>query len=333
MIVKNPAMHIHARVGERNMKKKIGIIQSRGLGDIIIALPIARYHWEQGAEIYWPICAEFISSVENSVPWVNWLSVETDPQGLFFFDTPVQMLLEQGIGPGNFLYLYQYLSNMPEMTDPELFNILKFDQYKYWVSGVPFVRKWTLSECIVRDLERERAFAQSLDLPEHYLVRHQTGSSARAEIDCSFLEKLAIIDVESHETDSIFDWISVLEGAAAFVGIDSVFANLVDGLCLDIPQKYWVRRSAWDLTPVLGSRWNLVSNPQGLTDPVRVNPVTAAEAKRARTQSSPLQVPQGFQGPASFPSAAGVQGQVVSNVPFESRQRYPTSFMSALRKP
>lgn len=312
------------------MKKKIGIIQSRGLGDIIIALPIARYYWERGAEIHWPICAEFYSSVVNSVPWIIWHPIETDAQGLFFFDRPVEVLQEVGIQPGNFLYLYQYLSNMPEMTDPELFNILKFDQYKYWVAGVPFVQKWTLSECIVRDLERERAFALSLDLPDQYLVRHQTGSSARAEIDCSFLEKLAIIDVESHETDCIFDWIAVLEGASAFVGIDSVFANLVDGLCLDIAEKYWVRRSAWDLTPVLGSRWNLVSNPTGLTDPVRVNPVAAADAKRARAQPTPVQNPGGRSGPGP---ANQNQGQVVSNVPFESRQRYPTSFMSALKKP
>lgn len=307
------------------MKKKIGIIQSRGLGDIIIALPIARYHWEQGAEIHWPICREFHSSVVNSVPWIIWHPMETDPQGLFFFDRPAEILSELGITPDSWLYLYQYLSNMPEMTDPELFNILKFDQYKYWVSGVPFVRKWTLADCIVRDLDREEDLRRSLDLPDSYVVRHQTGSTVRAQIDCSFLKNPAIIDVEDHQTDSVFDWLGVLAGASAFVGIDSVFANLVDQMCLDIPEKYWVRRSSWDLTPVLGSGWRIISNPSGLTDPVRVNPSQQAEAKRARAQPSPQQTGGRPQGPG--------QGQVTSNVPFQSSQRYPTSFLSAVKKP
>ena len=35
--------------------KKLGIIQTRGLGDIHIALPIAFFYKKKGFEIYWPI--------------------------------------------------------------------------------------------------------------------------------------------------------------------------------------------------------------------------------------------------------------------------------------
>jgi hypothetical protein len=63
--------------------KRLGIIQSRGLGDIVIALPIARHYYDQGWEILWPICQEFIHNFKDTVPWVKWISVTTD-QGSFF---------------------------------------------------------------------------------------------------------------------------------------------------------------------------------------------------------------------------------------------------------
>lgn len=309
------------------MKKKTGIIQSRGLGDILIALPIARHYWRLGHEIHWPICAEFVSSVERSVPWVKWYSVQTDVQGLFFFDEPLRILQEVGVELPDILYLYQYLSSQPELTNPELFNILKFDQYKYWVAKVPFVQKWTLADCIVRDPVREAEFQASLNLPEHYLVRHQTGSDVQANIDCSWLEKLAIVDVDDHKTDCIFDWLSVLEDADAFVGLDSAFANLVDQMCIDIPNRYWVRRSSWDLTPVLGGAWQLVSNPTGLTDPVRVNPATEAERKRQHLAA------ESARRQAETDNRTWSSGGLSSTVPFTSEQKYPTNFMFAVKQP
>ena len=54
---------------------KLGIIQSRGIGDIVIALPIAKEYADQGNEIYWPICEDFVSHFKDTAPWVNWLPV------------------------------------------------------------------------------------------------------------------------------------------------------------------------------------------------------------------------------------------------------------------
>lgn len=301
---------------------KTGIIQSRGLGDIIIALPIAHYYHKLGNEIHWPICKEFYSSVVDAVPWVNWHAIETDPEGRFFFDEPARVLESLGIKSDCWLYLYQYLSSMPEMTDPELFNILKFDQYKYWAARVPFTLKWSLPECIVRDHAREEEFKRSLALPERYAVVHTTGSTSKAEVDLVWLKNLAIVHVEDHLTSSIFDWITVLEGAEAFVGIDSAMANLVDCLNIDIAQKYWIRRSSWDLTPVLGHAWTIVPNMSGLADPVRVNPVEASLAKRKIIEDRKIAV-QAQKNSAS---------QLTSSVPFASKQSYPTSFLHTVKK-
>ena len=271
---------------------KLGIIQSRGLGDIIIALPIAHYYYtEYGHEIYWPICQEFIPHFRGTVPWVNWLPC-VDRTGPFFYEEPARLLQEAGVEDS--FYLYQYLSSHPELTDPELFSILKFDQYKYWVAEVPFIRKWRLGECITRNLVSEEELKGRLQLDGDYCVVHRSGSDVRWDGDISWIGDRRIIDIDQYSSTSIFDWIGVLEGASAFIGLDSVFANLVDSLDLPIRERYWIRRSGWDLTPVLGGRWTMIDNPVGLEDRIRVNPGQ---------------------------EAAGRSGQAV-----------PTSFMGALKK-
>jgi hypothetical protein len=233
-------------------------------------LPIAHYYYtEHGDEIYWPICEEFIPHFERHVPWVTWLPC-IDKRGLFFYDEPVQLL--EDVGVEDTLYLYQYLSSHPHHTDPELFSILKFDQYKYWVAEVPFLNKWRLQECILRDLEAERKLKEELGIRGEYAVVHLQGSSYTWRGDLGWLGDLPIIDIASHPTASIFDWIGIIEGASAFVGVDSAVANMVDCLGIKGPDLYWIRRSAWDVTPVLGGRWTMVPNEEIDTrDPVRVD--------------------------------------------------------------
>jgi hypothetical protein len=41
---------------------KIGIVQTRGLGDVVIAVPLAMWYADRGCEVLWPIDSEFIAS-------------------------------------------------------------------------------------------------------------------------------------------------------------------------------------------------------------------------------------------------------------------------------
>jgi hypothetical protein len=295
-----------------------GIIQSRGIGDIIIALPIAYHYYLRDELIVWPICEEFLPIFKHAVPWVNWVPIEADKAGRFFLETPLQVFRDWGVDQSEALYLYQYLNTVPEQTDPEMFNILKFDQYKYAVAGVPFRDKWNLGKCITRDSGRELELKQRLDLPRRYAVCHLNGSSARVGLDLvrGFMDPAVhLVDVDLHRTESIFDWITVLEEAEAVVCIDSCFANMIDQLCIDRPDLYWIRRSAWDLTPVLGSNWTIVPTNLPIQEPKRVDPAAEALKKSGRA--------------AVGKSDPGL----VSHVPFDvNRSGYPTSFMSALRK-
>jgi len=62
------------------MKKTLGLIQSRGIGDIIIALPIAKYYHDRGVEVYWPIDARFLPSFQNAVDYVKFIPFPFHPQ-------------------------------------------------------------------------------------------------------------------------------------------------------------------------------------------------------------------------------------------------------------
>jgi hypothetical protein len=242
------------------MTKKLGIIQSRGLGDIVIALPIAKFYHDQGYEIYWPICEEFIPSVKTQAAWVNWLAVKTDKIGHFFLDEPLRLLKAQGITePEDQLYLYQFLNSRPDLTDPDYFAMMKFDQYKYAQAGVPFRNKWLLNECITRDTDREQKLYEQVVKQPRYMVYQQQSSDVKYEIDLSIVDDPDIQKIEiTALTDNIWDWLKIIEGAELMILIDSVYANIVDQLNLNpSAEKYYMRKwnRSVDGNPVLLQNW------------------------------------------------------------------------------
>ena len=247
-------------------KQPLGIVQSRGLGDIVIALPIAHHYHQQGHEIHWPICSEFISHFEQSVPWVHWIAVSTNTE--YFWTEPVRLL--QQLGVTEYLPLYQSLTGHEELLTAE-FQITKFDEIKYHRAGVPFINKWQLSDCITRNLTREQALYDQVVKTEHYVVAHLEGSSHSAVLDLDSMKPDGSWGsvVITAETDCIFDWITVLERAEAIVTVDSVFANLVDQLGLGT-DRYFIPRSHIHLTPVLGRTWHVLTASEDVMSRIKI---------------------------------------------------------------
>lgn len=233
------------------MTKKLGIIQSRGLGDIIIALPIAGYYHEQGWEISWPICEEFIPNFKDTVPWVKWIPIPTDPQGRFFYDVPLQRL--KNLKMDEIMPLYQHLTGH-DFNQEKYFQYTKFDQYKYIRSQVPFLHKWHLNRYITRNPAREQALYDRLVQKPEYAVIHLEGSDHRAKFDHSIIpDDWQTIEIHP-QTDCIFDWLTLLERAQSLIMVDSVYANLVDQLNIG-DDRYFIQRSHIGLTPVQGNSW------------------------------------------------------------------------------
>lgn len=246
------------------MSKKLGIIQSRGLGDILIALPIAYHYKQEDYEIYWPICQEFYSSVKDSAPWVNWIPIATDSTGAFFYETPIISL--QSKNCDEIICLYQSLNVVPELCEVPWFQIQHFDEFKYTKAGVPFIKKWTLKDCIQRNTMREQALYNSLVRKPNFYVTQLKGSTFTAHPDLSSVPlDWQRIDVDENITDSIFDWLTIIEKCTALICIDSALSNLVDMLQLNVNDKYWIPRSHIHLTPVLGTNWTILDPPPSST--------------------------------------------------------------------
>jgi hypothetical protein len=235
--------------------RKLGIIQSRGLGDIVIALPIARYYYEQGWEVVWPICDTFMDNVVDYVPWVKWVPIPVDPQGRFFYDVPMERL--RNFKCDEILPLYQHLTGH-DFSQELYFQYTSFDQYKYLRAGVPFLNKWRLADCITRHPDREQRLREQLVTNPLYALVHLEGSDHKAQFDPSIIPPdWQTIYITEGLTKSIFDWCDLLDHAQSIICVDSCMANLVDQLALG-EDRYFIPRSHIGLTPVQGQHWNWV---------------------------------------------------------------------------
>lgn len=234
-------------------RKKLGLIQSRGLGDLVIALPIAKHYHDEGWDVHWPIVEEFVSSMSSAAPWVNWIPIPYDLPGRYFYDVPSQRL--RNLKMDETICLYQALTGHPEFSEAPWFQHTKFDQYKYIRAGVPFLKKWTLADCIVRNQQREQSLYNRVVKNPNYAVVHLQGSDFRADVDLSIIpsdwQTIEITNI----TDNIWDWLAVLEGAQSLILVDSVYANIVDQMNIGT-DRYFIRRSHIGLTPVLGQDWH-----------------------------------------------------------------------------
>ena len=239
------------------MNKRLGIIQSRGLGDLFIALPIAGYYRDQAYDIHWPIAEEFVPTMQKTAPWIRFHPLRVD-HTRYFYDTPKQILEEQGCE--DIICLYQALSSMPELTDRPEFQITKFDQIKYSEAGVPFLNKWYLKDYITRSAQDEQSLVRKLnpDPNRPIALLHLEGSDYCAEFYKAYIPReYRIIEVKPGYTPNITDWLTVIERAEIIVCIDSVIANIVDQMLLTENRDcYFIPRSHIQLTPVLGGQWH-----------------------------------------------------------------------------
>jgi hypothetical protein len=237
-------------------KQRLGIIQTRGLGDIIIALPIAKYYYDQNWEIYWPITDAWVEQMTHAAPWVKWIPISPDP-GPFFYDIPLQRL--KNFRCDEIIPLYQALTGQ-EFHKETYFQHTGFDQYKYIRAGVPFINKWQLASCITRDPQREQALYDRKVGANPYVVTHLDASGGRTQWDESMVPTGWDI-IEITPEGYIFDWLKIIEGAESIVMTDSCMANLVDQLNIDT-DRYFIPIHHIGLTPVQGNYWCWLANPR-----------------------------------------------------------------------
>lgn len=260
---------------------KLGIIQLRGAGDALITLPIAKHFYNQGHDIYWVIDKAFHEAFSYAAPYVNFLPLQVEEKTIqsnirnpYWFETPRKMLMDVGCDevvsfPYEEILHFKKIGMPSRLIDPVPVRAKNlglpfhttFDQFKYAATCVPFEQKWNLD--IRRNIKQEKELYDRLITEEGpYVVYHTTGAMGRIkyELDIKkFVESIGLgnpnlIEV-TNVTDNVFDWITIIEKSTCFIGIDSFFVNLVDQLEMKI-QKYFIRRSPTNFTPVLRESWN-----------------------------------------------------------------------------
>ena len=64
--------------------KNLGILQPGKLGDIIICLPIAKYYFDKGYQIHWPIFNNFVDTFREVINYVNFYPVTNNVYECFY---------------------------------------------------------------------------------------------------------------------------------------------------------------------------------------------------------------------------------------------------------
>ena len=228
---------------------KIGLVQTQRFGDLVIALPIARWFIRHGHQVFWPIHPSYMSAMNFAEPAIEFLPVEAEYESVdYFYDKPERLLAEAGCERVFHLYLYP-----DKVTDAQLAVTVKFDEYKYAITDVPFAEKWNLA--LRRDPDRELALYNSLGITREYVLVHDTGSNFAASVTLptAWLDRYQVVTID-RRTDNPFDWIHTIEKASKRVFLDSVFANLTDQLNI-VGDNHLILRSVINATPVLKNGW------------------------------------------------------------------------------
>jgi hypothetical protein len=236
-------------------KKRVGLIQTRGLGDIVIALPIADYLHRQGSEVFWPIDSRFLTHFVSAFPHVNFIGVDINlvqEHSLEYFYSGPHKILED-LNCSEIHTLYSHLGPI-DLGNERYKNSLTFDSYKYAIAKVPFEEKWNFNP--IRNFERENHLLEMLDLKstDTYVVIHSEGSNFKADFEMLLKNNdMRVVEIRSL-TDCIFDWLTVIEKSKAGMFVDSVYANIVEQLNYRLPKSLFFR-SQTQFTPVFKNNW------------------------------------------------------------------------------
>jgi len=230
--------------------KFLGIIQPGRIGDIIICLPIAEYYKSKGYDIIWPVDRDIIKNFIGYISYVHF--IETD----FNVTKSIDICLK--LGCNHIINLTFRLPGQYSNFNDSIFqqSSFHFDELKYKIANVSFKRKYHLN--ISRNYAKENSLFNSLNIIENnYAITHTQGSdNYNAVYDKRIVKDLTLIEINTC-TESVFDWILVLEKAKVIITVDSCFANLCNQLKIQ-KNKYFLKRPHPNVAPSISKDWIII---------------------------------------------------------------------------
>lgn len=208
--------------------KKIGIVQPGRLGDIIICLPIAKYYYDKGYEVYWPIFNTLIHNFTKTILYVKFIPVSNnvytcvnEANNILQQIQDIQIFDIAATFPGS-VSTHEYVS------EGDGFGSETFDMFKYRKCNVPFEYKWCLE--YNRDYNEESlVYNTEVGSSKSYIVTGLNHSKGYANVKVETNKPIITIN----EKYCIFSWLPTLSNANTLVLVDSSMANFVEQMNLN----------------------------------------------------------------------------------------------------
>ncbi len=210
-----------------NIERKIlGIVQPGRVGDIIIVLPIAKWYYDRGFKVFWPICSEYLPLFDY-VNYVEPIDIGDNISKSYYEaigslrEKKVDNILDLGIGFGR---------EEGDWID----SGLRFNEWKYKEAKVPFSERFNLN--ITRDFFREMTLWEylknmnNLDGIGFNLIHDE-------DVKGHFRFNEKGIRIKKVPTYTVFDWIGIMEKANHLYCVDSCFTNLADQLKICVGKR------------------------------------------------------------------------------------------------
>jgi hypothetical protein len=201
---------------------KIGILQPGRLGDIIICLPIAKYFYDKGYKVIWPIFSNYINDVVETIDYVDFIPVTNN----------VYNCVEETNNIFNNyknIKVFDIAATFPGSTCTEEyvrlgdgFGDVTFDKFKYNVCQVPFEQKWDLSFKRLKKIEN-KIYNEVINVPEYNILGL---THSRGKVNVDFESKYP--NFEINQNYNFFAWYEVLKNAKNLILVDSAMSNFVE---------------------------------------------------------------------------------------------------------
>ena len=232
--------------------KRLGILLPGKIGDIVICLPIAKYYYEQGYEIHWPVYDYIIDNFKDHIDYVNFHSLDT--QQFNPIEDSEKIFLELGCVMLDLAFTSAGSWHRKNSLKFLAQNETTFDEFRYNLARVPFEYKWKLQ--FNRIKKREIDLYNKIVKNPNYCVVQLEVSDGTCPHKIEIPENHQLIEIKP-QSNSIFDWMYIIENAKVLAMYDSCFANLIEQTNLP-NKKIFFKRSEFRTTPVLKNKWKIV---------------------------------------------------------------------------
>tara|TARA_Y100000310_G_scaffold86194_1_gene83046 strand:- start:4513 stop:5358 length:846 start_codon:yes stop_codon:yes gene_type:complete len=235
--------------------KNLLITQPGKMGDIILLTPIAKYYYNKGYQIDWPVFSNFVSYFD-SIPYINAIDAESTLEERSYHSKKRMPMMKPGSRLSNHDDCLKYFSKVDNLRkendydmvlDPcwgfpgQVFTELKqraINEYmhsqkkwitlKYKMCEVPLSERWNLSWKRNDKKEKQllkfvKEFALKKYGSEEYSIVHTYDSPLLPKFEVK--NPINFSYIKGYE---IYDWLTVLENSKKIVCVDSCLCHFVE---------------------------------------------------------------------------------------------------------